>query len=408
MRRTVLLPLPLTAAFALAAGCVPHDGEVSGDYVSYFAAGSSENIYRLEAKLYDFSEESTRNKFQFEPVDCRPLDDEDERLSGVDFDAECQSEPDYFPWLNQYSYYVRTETYDPWRVEAVMTTEGDLQLTVHHEVSNIGDLRFGWVVDPDFQPTECVDGESGSEIAAVEGEDWIGNWSAAEGGTMIHLNAFGFQVNPSDTSDYWFLPETWMAGYGFGRMADEDLYGHAIDYIDNISIDPETGYSVPLYQPTYDGHWDSSNTYENFVENLTEAVTYDADHPSDLAAIGKSDFPVDIKIEENSWRPDVVDDDSPDGFANWVGMDPTWVHFDMEPSELALVEAGKQDKPITGTFQLYLESASAASKVLVNGSFSIDHVRKDIWGYSPSLVERKVEENNTPTCGEDRLTTDEE
>ena len=66
---------------------------------------------------------------------------------------------------------------------------------------------------------------------------------------------------------------------------------------------------------------------------------------------------------------------------------------------------GHQDKPLTGHFQIYLESASAASKVLVQGDFTVDHIRKDIWGYSPSLEERKTEENNTPTCGEDRLTT---
>ncbi len=403
MRRIVLLSLPLSAALV---GCTPHDGEVTGSYASYFAAASSENIYRLEAKLVDFSDADTLAKYKFETVDCRSLDDEADRLPGVDYDAECGADADFFPWIDDYGYYVRSEDFEPWRVEAVQTTEGDIQLTVHSRVSNIGDFRFGFVVDPDFQPQICADGDNGAELQDVDG-DWLAEWSVNEdGGTLFHLNAAGYQVNPSDYSDYWYLPRTWEAGYGFARMADEDFYGHAIDYVDNISTD-SSGYAVPLYQDAYDGHWGSANSYANFVEKLTEAVTYDDSHPSDLAALGKSDFPVEIKVEDNSWRPDNgVEGDAADGFGGWVGLDASWVHFDDSPDDLAKREPGHQDKPLTGHFQIYLESASAASKVLVQGDFTVDHIRKDIWGYSPSLTERKVDENNTPECGEDRLTTD--
>jgi len=89
-------------------------------------------------------------------------------------------------------------------------------------------------------------------------------------------------------------------------------------------------------------------------------------------------------------------------------MDTSWVHFDDSPDELAVREPGHQDKPLSGHFQIYLESASAASKVFVQGDFVVDHIRKDVWGYSPSLSERKMEENNTPECGEERLTTADE
>lgn len=406
MRRIVLLSLPLSAALV---GCTPHDAEVTGSYASYFAAASSENIYRLEAKLVDFTNETTRDNYKFTPVDCRDLADEVERLPGAeDYETDCAAgEADFYPWLTQYAYYLREEQFDPWRVEAVQTTEGDIQLTVHSNVSKIGDFRFGWVIDPDFQPTYCVDGETGAEEQADQGE-WLPNWSLAEdGGTLFHLNAGAYQVNPSNQGDYWYLGRTWEAGYGFARMADEDFYGHAIDYVDNISVD-SNGYPSPLYQPMYNGHWGSSNNYAGFLSDLTEAVTFTEEHPSDLAALGKSTFPLEIKVEDNSWRPDNdVADDPADGFANWVGLDSSWVHFDDSPDDLALRVPGHQDKPLVGHFQIYLESASAASKVFVEGDFTIDHIRKDIWGYSPSLEQRKMDENNTPVCGEERLTTDE-
>lgn len=420
-----MLPVPAALALlTLAPGCTPHDGDVTGDYVSYLAYGSSENLYRLEAKQYDFSNADTRSKFGFGVVDCRNLDaeNENERLDGaltdadgndVDYATACPADPDYFPWVNQYPYYVKEgKGYEPFRVEAVITTEGDLQLTVHTDIDRIGDFRFGWVIDPHFSPTDCVDTDAGAAEVEVDDTDgtidheWLTNWSVDEdGGTLYHLNSGGYQINPSNTSQFWSFPREWQAGYSFARLADEDFYGHAIDYVDNVSVG-SAGYGTPLYVNTYDGHWGSANSYDSFVENLTAAVTYDDSHPSDLALLGKSDFPVEIKVEDNAWRPDNQDpNDSADGFAGWVGLDPTWVHFDASPDELAALEPGHQDKPITGHFQMYLESASAASKVLVNGTFSIDHIARDVWGYSPTLEERKTDENSTPVCGSTELTT---
>lgn len=502
MRRSELLSAPLLLRLAAAglllgavpmSGCTPMDGEITGgSYASYFAVNSSENLYRLRSKLVDFSQQSTLDKYKFESVDCRPMfnsanyaDSDDgsiltgdfndctdqvtDRLAGTDYAAECGTgtlptcdadgnvvdegdfvpyQRSYLPWLTQFSYYVRAEKLDPWRIEAVITTEGDLQLTVHNRVSNIGDFRFGWVVDPHFQPTECVDKEGGgAEEVPVDG-DWLTEWSINEGGgTLVHLNAYGYQVNPSDTTVPWYFPESWMAGYAFGRMADEDMYGHQIDYVDPISDtigysgstedtrdkctlreyevdDPGcgTGFNPPLYinqanpgdntsYGYYNGHWGSANTYSKFLENVQAGVSYDADNPSDLETMGKvsaEEFPFEIKVEDNAWRPDNQDaDDGSDGFAGWVGVDPSWVHFDDSPSDLAGREPGKQEKPLTGHFHMYIESLSAASKVLVQGDFTIDHIAKDIWGYSPTLEDRKIEENETPACGEAPLTTDE-
>ncbi|MSP54361.1 MAG: hypothetical protein EXR69_01955 [Myxococcales bacterium] len=476
MRRTELLSAPLLPRLATAglllgvvplSGCSPMDGEITGgSYASYFAVNSSENLYRLRSKLVDFSQQSTLDKYKFESIDCRPMYSEasddctdlvTDRLAGTDYAAECGTgslrtcdahgnitddgdfvpfQRSYFPWLTQYSYYVRSEKLDPWRIEAVITTEGDLQLTVHNNLSNVGDFRFGWVVDPHFQPTECVDKEGGgAEDVPVDG-DWLTEWSVNEdGGSLFHLNAYGYQLNPSNTDTAWYFPDTWMAGYTFGRMADEDLYGHQIDYLDPISDTDDTndcdydnydcggnGYNPPLYinqsnpgdntsYGYYNGHWGNANTYPKFLENVTSSLAYSADNPNDLERMGKvtaEEFPLDLKIEDNTWRPEnQVEDDPSDGFGGWIGVDPSWVHFDDSPSDLGGREPGKQEKPLKGHFHVYLESASAASKVLVQGDFTIDHIAKDIWGYSPTLEDRKLEENATPTCGDAPLTADE-
>ena len=125
---------------------------------------------------------------------------------------------------------------------------------------------------------------------------------------------------------------------------------------------------------------------------------------TDLADIGKSEFPLQMKIEDNSWRPE---DDVASGLDGWLGVSPSWVRID-NPEDIA---AGTKT-PITGEFQIYLEGLAAASKVLVRGTFTIDNVREDVWGYhgpdgATTFEEVKETENDTPVCGEERLTTDE-
>ncbi len=472
-----LLALSAVTAASMSA-CTPMDATVNGTYASYFAVNSSENLYRLRSKLVDFSKQATLDKYKFTPVDCRPpfvaanynsngkltscADNITDRLAGTDYGTECGTgtfptcasdgtvtdqgsfvpfQRSYFPWITEYSYYVRSENVKPWRVEAVITTEGDLQLTMHNDVGNVGDFRFGFVVKPSFQPTQCVDNPDGSGGAVSEpvDGDWLTNWSVDEnGGTLIHLNAYSYQLNPSNTDPQyaWYFPQSWMAGYAFGRMADEDLYGHGIDYLDPISDTDNTadcdfdngdcgsGYNPPLYMDQsnpngstgyndYHGHWGQSANYADFVSSIRDQVTYSDTNPSDLASMGKvttDQFAVDLKVEDNTWRADnaaaVAGTDSSDGFAGWVGVDPSWVTFEDSPSDLAKRTTGNQDKPLKGHFHMFLESASAASKVLVEGDFAIDHIAKDVWGYSPTLQQRKTDENNTPTCGEERMTFD--
>ncbi len=398
--------LPLSLLFA---GCTPQDAEVEADFAVYLAASSSENINRLERTGTDV--EGDPGDLGLVPIDCRDLSGlteeaiADARLAGVDYAAECcesgsaedcqnATEPLWFGWLDDYAYYLTEGKVDPWRTEAVLTKEGDLQLTVHMDFPKLGDFRFGWVIDPDFQPVECRDGEGGSEEVPVDG-DWLAGWSAAEEkGTLYHLNAGAFQTNPSNTADYWSIEQEWQAGATFARFGDEEFYSHPIDYVDEAQ---QPFYVNSYAGPTagYTGLPKPRTGYDAWVTNVESFFT---DEVKDLETLGKSSFPLEMKIENNNWRPA---DDVASGFDGWLGVSPSWVRVD-NPGDIK----AKNDVPITGEFQIYLEGLAAASKVLVRGTFSIDHIREDVWGFDQGTLEQvKAEENKTPACGEERLTS---
>lgn len=429
-------------SLVLLAGCTPVDGEVNANYLAYFAAASSDNVLGLERRGVDVAADA--GKLDLEPVDCRDLTllyETDEeiaaaRLEGVDYAADCceggageecedVKQPRWFGWLDDYAYYVRQGKVEPYRVEAVMTTEGDLQLTVHMDVGEFGDFRFGWVIDPDFQPKACVDGENGAELVNEEG-DWLAVWSEGEEGQLWHLNAGSFQINPSNQAVGWYFDQDWAAGVSFARFGDEEFYSHPVDYSDEFyrplhvdwyydnscsnaedddgdgigdNRDPDCeatgmeGASVPAARGISD---DPAQRYETWRENV---VTYFAEDVDDFAALGKSDFALNMKFENNN-HPERPIDGTNAGFDGWLGVSPSWVRID-NPGAIA---TGKLDTPLTGEFQIYLEGLAAASKLVVNGTFRIDNVREDVWGYEGGVMEDiKRQENDTPECGEEGL-----
>ena len=395
-------------------GCAPHDGEVTGDWLVYLSEGSSLNLQDIEdARRIDLSAQENLDRLGLLPIDCRLLDEADEgqRLPLAD-PAICSDTAQWFWWFNYYPFYKKEGKIDAYRVEALLTTEHDLQLTVHMNVPRYGDVRFGWVVDPRFQPAECVEVGDGTAVLEDVDGDWLTNWSAAEGGgTLFNLNAGTYQINPSNADDYWYIEQDWLGGTSFGRFVNDDFYGHPTDYLDQ--------YGYPLYTYSYDsqtstqqyGNLPQSNfDYDGWVDRMVDEFTYTADHPSDLTGMGQSEFPLNIKIEDNAWRisPDEVDVESAGnaayGLENWIGINTSWVKIDLTPDEVGALESGRQDKPITGTFQISLDGLASASKLFVSASFSLDHIGADVWGYPATLDEIKREENNTPVCGEDRTT----
>lgn len=401
----------LMSALALLVGCNPQDAEVNGQFALYLDAKSSENIRRLDARN---PVANRLDALELTPVDCRPLvDREEERLDGVDYQADCGAadeatgewaagEPEWMTWLTGYPYYLRQGEFGtdkelaPWRTEAVLTSEGDLQLTVHVRMEPFGDFRFGWVVDPDFQPQACVDGEGESQWSQIDDGSWLEHWSTGESGTLWHLTAGSYQLNPRATEsyDYWIFPREWSAGYSFSRFGDEEFTGRATDYLD------------PLYVPIYHGTYGNSGgtlPYDNaYADWLAEVDTALAES-NELATLGKSSFPIVYKLEDNAWRWEdetdtdgdgAADDPTAAGLEDWIGVSTSWVRID-NPDAIQL----DNTEPVTGDFQIYLETASASSKALVSGSFSITKIREDVWGYDPTLEEIKAEDNGTPECG---------
>lgn len=408
------LPLALLFAAATLSGCTPHDGEVSGDYLVYLSKGSSLNIQDIEdARLIDLGKQDNLDRFGLTPVDCRALaeSDEGQRLPLVDYAADCTDGTDpidteWFWWLLYYPFYKKEGKIDPYRVEAILTSEHDLQLTVHMDVPKFGDLRFGWVVDPLFQPTQCTDNGDGTSTPEDVDGDWLANWSAdEEGATLFNLNAGAYQISPSNSDDYWYIEQDWLGGYSFGRFEDDDFYGHATDYVDQ--------YNLPLYTWTYDGGGagnlpQSNGDYDGWVDRVRERFTLSEENPGDLATLGKTTFPIDVKVEDNGWRisdEEVQAESSSNaayGLENWVGVNTSWVKVDITPEQIGALETGRQDTPLTGSFLISLDGLASASKLFVQGEFTIDHIRADTWSYGTTLDQIKREENNTPKCGENR------
>ena len=77
-------------------------------------------------------------------------------------------------WVHRDSFQSVGEKMAPWRGEGIITTEGDLQVTFHHTLPGGADFRFAFVVDPNFQPTECV-GDSGNVSLENLDGDWLEN-----------------------------------------------------------------------------------------------------------------------------------------------------------------------------------------------------------------------------------------
>jgi len=417
--------MSILSAVVLLAGCNPQDADITGQYAIFLAADTSDNLDRLTRNGVKLDKKA--GSLGLTPIDCRDLSSlseeelADTRLAGADTsmccvdgegtldgdDGTCEPiVPTWHTWLNQYSYYKLDSKFSPdgavapWRTEAVLTAEGDLQLTAHIDMPGIGDFRFGWAIDPDFQPTECADSADGVALKNTDG-DWLENWSVNEdGATLWHLNAGAYQTNPSDQAVYWSLPSQWSAGTSFARFKDEEFYSHPTDYDDPLG----TPMYFPMYPESSDpGALPTALNYDNWLGKIDEYLNGTDSEPGnqDLATLGQSDIPVEWKIEDNSWREDTTPD-AANGFYDWAGISQSWVVID-NPEDIKV----KNDKPVTGHFQVFLEGLAAPSKVIVSGAFTINKIEDDAWGYGTTLEALKEEENNTPECGEDRLTTDE-
>lgn len=367
--------------------CTPQDATVTANYAMFLADDSSDalNLLRL------------RNQFDKQkdlvPVDCRTLEDEGERLEGAD-PACADVAPAWYPWLTQYQYWLKegsvSSDNDVWRTEAILTSEGDLQLTAHAHVGDFGDFRFGFVINPDFQPQTCEGEGDAAAMTDVDGS-WLEGWSANDSGSTVwHLNDSSYQINPNNFNDYWSFPTDWSAGSSFARFGEEVIYHQGVQYA-QYSGESLDG---PLYYP-----YIKSGTVETdlpfpdgTIDEWATAIDDELTTRDDIRTLGQAkDFTTEYRVHSNSWRP--VDDLEP-GLDGWVEVVLGYVTIEgFTPGDK--IEAG--DANLKGTFQLYMTATDTPSRLLINGEFNITHITQ-INSYSPSLEEEKREEYGTPAC----------
>ena len=449
---------PILSLFALsAAACAPQSAVlIEGDYTAYLSASKSITYQKGSLKLLDFERSSY--------VDCREFDaanndkqNEELRLGdGVGAEkgqrlpicpGDDGANADLWPptqetWLADDGYAVVGETLAPWRGEAVVTSEGDIQIGFHQRMPGGEDFWFFFAIDPKFQPRECVQNAAGDGVSyePVNG-DWLGEWSKdlseeEGGGRLFYLNSSSYQLDPQGVKKYydyfdspppgegppdireWFLPNEWLAGHAEGRFSDDQFrlrvgkYGNpasyasyqlsqnAVNEVANISLadiyywPSEELTGVPEAQD--DTRVRRCLTIEDCVDSANEAARVskreliNAGVPdSDVDGDNVDDLPrLQPRVHDNAWRePDA----SAAGLDGWVEMHYNWVRFD-EGSELEVGGAA------TGEFNLVFEATESSSTFLVRGRFEVPKFKKDKWTtqYLPPV---KYEQNGTDECG---------
>lgn len=421
MRRVHLL-LPF-----LLAGCAPQNAHVEeGDFTVFLSATNSPTVDKGKLDIEAFG---TTEGFERRPaIDCREFTDvtkqkEIDALRLQDRAQICPGDADPSPlwppahetWLADTGYYVLGGKLDPWRGEAIVTSEGDIQIGFHQRVPGGEDFRFSFVVNPDFQPTQCVQDATSGEVTAepVDG-DWIAEWSkdltgADAGGQLYLLNAGSFQFDPRDPKDQWFLPDQWEAGYGAGKFADDGftsratLFGDPSTYLN--PIDPVSGqinvqasdllwcppdgseYPYPVSRPKYNNQAECLAGVKERADGIADEVQ------AELEAFGvpaaTDTLPgVRPRVHGNEWR---VSDGKAAGYDGWVELDYSWVEFDKD-SDLSVGGSA------SGTFNLMFDAGDSTSRFYVRGRFTVDKFKKDTWttAYLPDI---KKEENGTIECG---------
>ena len=228
---------------------------------------------------------------------------------------------------------------------------------------SVGTSPLAWDnVEQDNTPGEPVAFE-------MDGAPVLDKWSEDEDGTIYYINGASIQLNPSDSEDYWVLPQEWRAGYATSKFAAEEFDVISPDY-------------------TFVG-MSETNPNPEFYSQIGETFgTLASVYAAEPAAYGAMDWEgYQLKVEDNAWRPI---DASEAGLDNWIETHSSWVRID-DGSEIAV--GGK----VTGEFQLTLAGVEAASQMIVRGTFSVDSLKEEKWGYG--VLEDEVRERNgTVVC----------
>lgn len=428
MNRT-LVPLVLLAA------CKPNNAEiVDGSYAAFIADGTSLSLQKGEVDPAEYAK--TWN------VDCREFEDPaDEASLRLDDPLKiCGPNtwpPAYEEWALQAGFRAVTEPLDPWRGEAIMTAEGDLQLSFHHRLPGPrgADMRFAFTVDPDFSPVSCLANADGDvERKPLDG-DWIKEWSTElewlskqdeeylkpyshlepylENGRLYFLNALSYQYNPADpTGADWDLPEIWAAGASQGKFSEENLFHRTARYAEpkvyNASESAQADETTYYLDINPDDLWfcDLATDVEPEEQAAAQAV-YDQcmlDEQTNVRTImstvrtelellttlekgGEPEFTWAPIGHTNMWRPT---DGLPPGLDGWSELHFNYVVFSGDSD---LTVGGKAE----GAFSLTYDADESATRVFMKGRFIVDRIKEDRWTTS-DLRKDKLIENDVELC----------
>lgn len=389
------------------AACSPQNAEItSGTYTAFLSDSTSLVVIEDKVRIGEGGE--------YTRVDCRQLEDEDDLLAdrnpdlcSVTDDAGVPVWPmEHELWANRDGFHVWTVDLEPWRGEAIMTMEDDLQLTFHQRIPGGEDFRFAFVIDPFFQPTRCVQDENGNVQREEIDGNWLDNWSADVGseffsgsgtdGYLYFLNSGAYQFNPYDTSEFWSLPERWRAGYARGRFGPEDLFTRKTryglpsaysafeldDYVEPAPADMFYTNMEPGTDPT------TSSGFQSQINRVRDVA---GEIRSEFEGLGAPEGAVlQPLVHTNEWR-------APDGRAagldGWVALEYNWVRLDQDPATLA------PGQPVSGEMMLVFDADLSQSRIVVRAEFSVEKIAKDRWT-TDRIDLQKLEENETNLCGE--------
>jgi|GEM_PF-1449543 len=464
--------------FAALTGCAPDHADVEGDWFAWLAQGSSPTVQEDELSLKSATKiECSGRGWDPDTCDYDPgyigpkfsgFDADDKFIGGscaqtnsagntkpgfgkcdgalepsctsedVDaFAAECDEfrALEKNRWVLDDGYYGLTGDLDAWRSEALINSEGDLQLTIHVDLGDDQDFRYVWSIDPDFAPDDCLENEEGELYRAFsDGSSWVQEWSEDEDGNLIYyLNAGSYQVDPTDSEVSWYISDDMVSGYSHAKFAAEEFSSHPGEYghydLDGSPLpwgtDAISGASLAggFLGVDVSGHAgnignagssDYVDWYEQYMANFetlcatvkgakcenfdgSDKLSWEEEMVVTLGAVkdanrdgelNEGDARFEHKIEANTWRPI---DNTISGIDGWMEVHSSWVRLKTGQT----VAPGEK---VAGDFQIFFEGSEAGSRLLVRGSFEITELDMDKWGYDV-LEDVKREENGTPYCG---------
>ncbi|MEC8192222.1 MAG: hypothetical protein VX127_05810 [Myxococcota bacterium] len=326
------------------------------------------------------------------------------------FQAECAELQalEFNTWATDDGYYGLKGDIKPWRTEALLNSEGDLQLTVHIELpadennsdAEDQDFRFNFSIDPDFEPLDCLENEDGEAyVAQRDGSSWVDEWSEDEDGYRIYyLNAGAYQVNPNDSENTWYLSNDMLSGYGVAKFAAEDAASRPTDYghyqLDGtgpsfLAIDSHESPDLSTYDAKYAELCEKVGAVCDGVvyEDDPTTVNWAEEMVNVLGANNNGEPRFEHKVEKNDWRPI---DSTISGLDGWMEVHSSWVR-------LKTGQTVAEGEKVEGDFQVLYEGAEGGSRIMVRGTFLIDELKVDRWGYE-ILEDAKRSANNTPFC----------